>query len=96
MPDLTTKTTLPLQDFVSRWQGSTLTERSAVQSHFHALCQALDYKTPTEADQDGTWYAFERDDYLEDRTNCLNGRGMYIEPIHGEDSTTWCGRLARP
>jgi len=60
LPDLTAKTTVPLQDFVSRWQGSTLTERSAAQSHFHALCQTLGYKTPTEADQDGTWYAFER------------------------------------
>ncbi len=33
MPNLSAKTTLPLQDFVSRWQGSTLTERSAAQSN---------------------------------------------------------------
>ena len=46
--------------FIEKWQGSTLTERSAAQSHFIDLCRLLEVETPTEADRHGEWYCFER------------------------------------
>jgi hypothetical protein len=48
------------QEFVSRWRGVALKERSASQSHFIDLCRLLDQPTPTEADPTGEFYAFER------------------------------------
>src|SRR5215211_5635845 len=48
------------QEFVSRWRGVTLKERSASQSHFIDLCRLLDQPTPTEADPTGDFYTFER------------------------------------
>lgn len=53
-----TTTTLP--DFIKRWQSATLTERSASQSHFIQLCQVLGQPSPTEVDQAGTDYTFEK------------------------------------
>ncbi|MBV9278986.1 MAG: class I SAM-dependent DNA methyltransferase [Chloroflexi bacterium] len=47
-------------EFAARWQGSTLSERSAAQSHFIDLCHMLDVPTPSEADPRGEWYAFEK------------------------------------
>ena len=46
--------------FIEKWQGSTLTERSAAHSHFIDLCRLLEVETPTEADRHGEWYCFER------------------------------------
>jgi type II restriction/modification system DNA methylase subunit YeeA len=51
---------LTLPEFVARWQRSTLSERSAAQSHFIQLCEVLGERTPTEADQDGSTYTFEK------------------------------------
>ncbi len=48
------------QDFITKWQRSTLTERSACQQHFLDLCELLDQPKPATADPDGTWYMFER------------------------------------
>src|SRR5215217_4719963 len=48
------------QEFVSRWRGVTLKERSASQSHFIELCRLVDQPTPTEADPTGDFYTFER------------------------------------
>src|SRR5215211_5411177 len=48
------------QEFVSRWRGVALKERSASQSHFIDLCRLLDQPTPTEADPTGEFYTFER------------------------------------
>ena len=53
-------TAFSLPDFVNRWRGSTLTERSAAQSHFIELCQLLDQPTPAAADQSGAFYTFEK------------------------------------
>ena len=47
-------------EFVNRWRGVTLKERSASQSHFIDLCRLLDQPTPTEADPTGDFYTFER------------------------------------
>jgi type II restriction/modification system DNA methylase subunit YeeA len=46
--------------FIAKWQASTLTERAAAQSHFNDLCALLDEPTPTDADPTGAEYAFER------------------------------------
>ncbi len=46
--------------FIAKWQASTLTERAAAQSHFNDLCALLDEPTPTDADPKGEHYAFER------------------------------------
>ena len=51
---------MTIQEFVARWSGSTLKERSAAQSHFNDLCSALGVPSPTEADPHGTFYTFER------------------------------------
>jgi hypothetical protein len=48
------------QEFVSRWRGVTLKERSASQSHFIDLCRLVGQPTPTEADPTGDFYTFER------------------------------------
>src|SRR5215218_7169836 len=52
--------TLSLPEFIARWQASTLTERSAAQSHFIDLCAVLGQPTPVEADPTGSWYTFEK------------------------------------
>ncbi len=48
------------EQFVAKWKGIALKERSAAQSHFNDLCQLLDEPTPTDADPTGTWYCFEK------------------------------------
>ena len=49
-----------IHHFVSKWKNSKLKESSASQSHFNDLCALLGEKTPTEADQTGDWYCFEK------------------------------------
>lgn len=46
--------------FITKWKATELKERSAAQSHFIDLCRLLDEPAPTDADQTGDWYAFER------------------------------------
>jgi hypothetical protein len=48
------------QEFVNRWRGTQLRERSASQSHFNDLCRVLGWPSPTDVDQEGEWYTFER------------------------------------
>ena len=48
------------QQFISKWQRSTLTERSACQQHFLDLCELLGQPKPAQADPQGAWYTFER------------------------------------
>ncbi len=48
------------QEFIGKWRDSQLKERSAAQSHFNDLCALLGERTPTEADPEGSWYAFEK------------------------------------
>jgi hypothetical protein len=47
-------------EFIAKWRGATLKERSASQSHFNDLCAALGVPSPTELDLHGEIYAFER------------------------------------
>ncbi len=54
MPSLT------LPAFVTNWTASTLTERSAAQSHFNDLCEVLGQPKPTDVDPTGEAYTFEK------------------------------------
>ncbi len=47
-------------EFAAKWKGSTLTERSASQSHFSDLCRMLGWRTPTDDDPTGERFAFEK------------------------------------
>ncbi len=47
-------------DFIRKWRGVTLTERASSQEHFIDLCRLLGEQTPTAADPQGVWYAFEK------------------------------------
>ena len=47
-------------EFAAKWRGITTSERAAAQSHFIDLCRVLGEPAPTDADPDGTWYAFEK------------------------------------
>lgn len=48
------------EQFITKWQGATLKERSAAQEHFLDLCRLLNEPTPADADPAGSWYCFER------------------------------------
>ncbi len=41
---------LTIPEFVARWQGIGLSERSAAQTHFIELCQVLGQPTPAATD----------------------------------------------
>jgi hypothetical protein len=47
-------------EFAAKWRGITTSERAAAQSHFIDMCRVLGEPAPTDADPDGTWYAFEK------------------------------------
>ena len=49
-----------LLEFVARWQASTLTEKSAAQTHFIELCQVLGKPWPTPGNALSVVYAFEK------------------------------------
>jgi len=46
--------------FIAKWQASTLKERSVAQEHFIDLCRLLNEPTPAEVDPIGVFYCFER------------------------------------
>lgn len=48
------------KQFVAKWKGCTLKERSASQEHFIDLCRLVGVQTPAEADPHGDWFCFER------------------------------------
>ena len=52
-------TTLSAQEFVNRWRGATLKEKSAAQSHFNDVCHLVGHPTPTEYATHGTTFVFE-------------------------------------
>ncbi len=51
---------LSVPEYVARWKASTLTERSAAQSHFIDLCEVLAQPHPAAADQTGDSFTFEK------------------------------------
>ena len=48
------------QAFVKKWAQSTLTERSASQSHFNDVCALIGHPTPADADPHGTEFCFDK------------------------------------
>lgn len=44
------------QQFIAKWQGSTLTERQSYQAHFADLCALVGAATPTPATADTYCY----------------------------------------
>ncbi len=50
---------MEVQDFIRKWRGARLKERSAAQEHFNDLCRVFKHPTPAEADPNGEWYCFE-------------------------------------
>ena len=48
------------KEFIRKWTGATLKERSGAQEHFIDLCRLLKEPTPAEADPTGAHYCFER------------------------------------
>ena len=51
---------IDILNFVRKWNASTLTERSAAPQHFRDLCEALGVPHPTEEDEIGSSYTFEK------------------------------------
>ena len=51
---------LDLLNFVRKWNASQLTERSAAPQHFRDLCEVLDVPHPTQADEIGANYTYEK------------------------------------
>lgn len=51
---------LTLSQFVERWRGASLSERSGAQSHFLDLCEMLGEPHPAAADAVGERYTFEK------------------------------------
>jgi hypothetical protein len=47
-------------EFVTKWRGVDLKERSASQSHFNDLCALLGVLDPVSADPQGDWFTFEK------------------------------------
>ncbi|PQJ96068.1 class I SAM-dependent DNA methyltransferase [Chromatium okenii] len=47
-------------EFIAKWQSTTLKERSAAQEHFLDLCQLLNEPTPASIDPTGDFYCFEK------------------------------------
>jgi len=48
------------QEFIAKWQDTTLSERSACQQHFLDICDLLGQPKPADVDKDVSWYTFER------------------------------------
>ena len=48
------------QQFIRKWTGATLKEKSGAHEHFIDLCRLLGEPTPAEADPAGEHYCFER------------------------------------
>lgn len=49
-----------VDQFVSKWANTKLNEKQAAQSHFHDICRLLNQPFPTDVDQTGSTYCFEK------------------------------------
>ena len=72
--------TLTPQEFVDKWRGIELKERSASQEHFIDLCRLIGHPTPVEGDATGETYCFEAiahaaQELVEKRDRWLNPEG---------------------
>ncbi len=51
---------IDLLNFVRKWNASSLTERSAASQHFRDLCEVLEVPHPTQTDEIGANYTYEK------------------------------------
>lgn len=51
---------MTVADFIAKWDGHELKERSASQEHFIDLCRLVGHPTPAELDPSGSRFTFER------------------------------------
>ena len=51
---------IDLLNFVRKWNASSLTERSAASQHFRDLCEVLEVSHPTQTDEIGANYTYEK------------------------------------
>ncbi len=49
-----------ISEFIQKWRGTELTEKSASHEHFIDLCRVFDHPTPAEQDQSGKEFTFEK------------------------------------
>ncbi|NKL66269.1 class I SAM-dependent DNA methyltransferase [Rhizobium leguminosarum] len=56
----TSSNSLSVDQFVSKWENTKLNEKQAAQSHFHDICRLLNQPYPTDVDQTGSTYCFEK------------------------------------
>ena len=95
-------------EFAAKWRGITTSERAAAQSHFIDLCRVLGELAPTDADPEGTWYAFEKGaeklqggdgviilQALDGTTSASGDWTLSIDELVGDDGTQQV-RLAGP
>lgn len=47
-------------EFIKKWQGVQLNERSSYQEHFLDLCKLVKHPSPVETDKDGSSFCFEK------------------------------------
>lgn len=47
-------------EFIKKWQGVQLKEKSAYQEHFLDLCRLVEHPSPVETDKEGTTFCFEK------------------------------------
>lgn len=55
-----TASKMTVAEFIGKWRGHELKERSAAQEHFIDLCRLVGHPTPAEADRTGESFTFER------------------------------------
>ncbi len=55
-----THTSVNAAQFIQKWRGHELSERSAAQQHFCDLCELVDHPKPAEADSTGEEFTFEK------------------------------------
>ncbi len=47
-------------EFIKKWQGVQLKEKSAYQEHFLDLCKLVEHPSPVETDKEGVAFCFEK------------------------------------
>jgi hypothetical protein len=57
---LTMTVSMTPEQFIKKWRGVTLSERSAAQQHFLDICALLSEPTPVEVDPTGETFTFEK------------------------------------
>lgn len=62
-------------EFIKKWQGVQLKEKSAYQEHFLDLCKLVEHPSPVETDKEGSSFCFEKGAI---KTGGGNGNFLYL------------------